>query len=283
MRILRDSEFFHSEHHAFCLFTMNNQLMEGVHGHDFDELVIVRNGSGFHIINDEVKFICQGDFFLVTTNDTHSYVSTNHLAVINILIRRDGHFHYLQHIDTLLARIKTQLQQPREMALSPAALGDVERWSQEIVARNESDYDPLYFALCEAAFLNIINTLCLCHQQQEAQSAEERGRANLIKALKTSGLRQLDWYALSDDNGVARRTMFRFIKRITGYTPVKFQTLYRVLKAQELLRTTDKTISEIAARCGFMNAIRLTEAYKHYFNYSPTHERELHSRVLTTI
>lgn len=44
---------------------MNNQLMEGVHGHDFDELVIVRNGSGFHIINDEVKFICQGDFFLL--------------------------------------------------------------------------------------------------------------------------------------------------------------------------------------------------------------------------
>lgn len=280
MRILRDSEFFHSEHHAFCLFTMNNQLMEGVHGHDFDELVIVRNGSGFHIINDEVKFICQGDFFLVTSNDTHSYVSTNHLAVINILIRRDGHFHYLQHIDTLLARIKTQLQQPREMALSPAALGDVERWSQEIVARNESDYDPLYFALCEAAFLNIINTLCLCHQQQEAQSAEERGRANLIKALKTSGLRQLDWYALSDDNGVARRTMFRFIKRITGYTPVKFQTLYRVLKAQELLRTTDKTISEIAARCGFMNTIRLTEAYKHYFNYSPTHEYSARNHLI---
>ena len=77
--------------------------------------------------------------------------------------------------------------------------------------------------------------------------------------------------------------MFRFIKRITGYTPVKFQMLFRVLKAQELLRTTDKTVSEIAACCGFMNAIRLTESYKRYFNYSPTHERELHSRVLTQI
>lgn len=50
---------------ATCVlsFSMNNQLMEGVHGHDFDELVIVRSGSGFHIINDLVRFICQGDFF----------------------------------------------------------------------------------------------------------------------------------------------------------------------------------------------------------------------------
>lgn len=283
MRILRDSEFFHSELHAFCLFTMNNQLMEGVHGHEFDELVIVRNGSGFHIINDVVKFICEGDFFFVTTNDTHSYVSTNNLSVINILIRRNHAFHFLQHIDTLLARLKNSRQQHVEGTLSPAALADIERWGQEIVARNESDYDALYFSLCEAAFLNIINTLFQCGNHQEALSAEERGRANLIKTLKTNSLRQLDWAALSDDNGVARRTMFRFIKRITGYTPVKFQMLYRVLKAQELLRTTDKTISEIAARCGFMNAIRLTESYKRYFNYSPGHERELHSRVLTNL
>ena len=50
MRILRENDFFHSEQHAFCLFSMNNQLMEGVHGHDFDELVIVRSGRGFILL-----------------------------------------------------------------------------------------------------------------------------------------------------------------------------------------------------------------------------------------
>lgn len=283
MRILRDSDFFHSEQHAFCLFTMNNQLMEGVHGHEFDELVIVRDGSGFHIVNDIVRFICKGDFFLVTKNDTHSYVSTNHLSVINILIRRNHNFHFLQNIDALLQCVKTQLQSRKDRTLTSSELANIECWSEQIIARNEHDYDALYFSQCESAFLNVINTLCLCGRQQQPLSVEEKGRVSLIKTLKSNSLRQLDWSALSDDNGVARRTMFRFIKRITGYTPVKFQMLFRVLKAQELLRTTDKTVSEIAARCGFMNAIRLTESYKRYFNYSPTHERELHSRVLTQI
>nr|WP_255581228.1 helix-turn-helix domain-containing protein [Kluyvera sp. EC_51] len=257
--------------------------MEGVHGHEFDELVIVRDGSGFHIVNDIVHFICKGDFFLVTKNDTHSYVSTNHLSVINILIRRNHNFHFLQNIDALLQCVKTQLQSRKDRTLTPSELATIEGWSEQIIARNEHDYDALYFSQCEAAFLNVINTLCLCGRQGETLSIEEKGRASLIKTLKSNSLRQLDWSALSDDNGVARRTMFRFIKRITGYTPVKFQMLFRVLKAQELLRTTDKTVSEIAARCGFMNAIRLTESYKRYFNYSPTHERELHSRVLTQI
>lgn len=283
MRILRENDFFHSEQHAFCLFSMNNQLMEGVHGHDFDELVIVRSGSGFHIINDLVRFICQGDFFLVTANDTHSYVSTNNLSVINILIRRPRSFHFLQHIDNLLDCIKEKLLQPTALALTQGALARIEVLSQEIISRNESNYDVLYFSLCEVAVLNIINTLCQCDRQTGALSPDERGRANLIRMLKTSSLRHLDWNVLSDDNGVARRTMYRLIKRVTGYTPVKFQMLYRVLKAQELLRTTDKTISEIAARCGFMNAIRLTESYRRYFHYPPSHERELHSRVLIAI
>lgn len=283
MRILRDSDFFHSEQHAFCLFLMNQQLMEGVHGHDFDEIVIVRDGSGFHIINDIVHFISQGDFFLVTTTDTHSYVSTNNLAVINILIRRGRGFQFLQDIDKLLEYVSAHFRDKSEQTLSPAAVAEIERWSQEIVSYNEDDYDALYFSRCETLFLNILNMLCQCGRGVETLSAEERGRANLIRAFKTNGLRHLDWNALSDESGVARRTMFRFIKRVTGYTPVRFQMLYRVLKAQELLRTTDINISEIAIRCGFVNAIRLTESYKRYFNYVPSYERQLHSRVLTII
>ena len=219
----------------------------------------------------------------MTANDTHSYVSTNNLSVINILIRRPRSFHFLQHIDNLLDCIKEKLLQPTALALTQGALARIEVLSQEIISRNESNYDVLYFSLCEVALLNIINTLCQCDRQTGALSPDERGRANLIRMLKTSSLRHLDWNVLSDDNGVARRTMYRLIKRVTGYTPVKFQMLYRVLKAQELLRTTDETISEIAARCGFMNAIRLTESYRRYFHYPPSHERELHSRVLIAI
>lgn len=278
MQILQENDFFHSRQHAFCLFLMNKQLIEGVHGHDFDEIVIVREGSGFHIINDTVQFICQGDFFLVTTSDTHSYISTNNLSIINILIRRTRGFNFLQGIDELLGNIATGRLGNGGQTLCPMALTRIERWCKEVIARNEYRYDSLYFLYVEARFINIINELCDTRQHKTALSREEKGRASLIKTLKLSCFRHLDWHALSEECGIARRTMFRFIKRVTGYTPMRFQLLYRILKAQELLRTTDKTVGEIAVRCGFPNTIRLTEAYKRHFKYSPTHERELHSR-----
>ena len=67
--------------------------------------------------------------------------------------------------------------------------------------------------------------------------------------------------------------MFRFIKQTTGYTPEKFQLRYRLLKTQELLRTTDYSIGEIALICGFTHHARLTEAYKKQFSRTPSQER----------
>lgn len=280
MQILQENDFFHSAQHAFCLFLINKQLKIDVHGHEFDEIVIVREGSGFHIINDVVQFICQGDFFLVTTKDTHSYISTNNLSIINILIRRDREFYFLQGIDSLLECIRTLGPKSGAQTLSVAALRRIECWCKDVIACNERGDDRRCFLYMETLFLNIINELCFCEKQAFTLSREEKGRASLINMLKLSCHRQLDWSALSDESGIAKRTMFRFIKRVTGYTPMRFQLLYRILKAQELLRTTDKSVGEIAARCGFPNTIRLTEAYKRHFKYSPTHERELHSRIL---
>lgn len=105
MKILKVSDFFLSEHHAFSLFDMNRQSMEDVHVHEFDELVIVRNGSGFHIINDQVEFIHKGDFFIVSAHDVHCYESTNKLSIINILLHKERPFHFINNIAELTAGI----------------------------------------------------------------------------------------------------------------------------------------------------------------------------------
>ena len=74
---------------------------------------------------------------------------------------------------------------------------------------------------------------------------------------------------------MSKRTMFRFFKQMTGTTPEQFQHIYRLLKAQELLRTTERPIKDIALACGFINASRLTESYKKRFLHTPSQERHL--------
>ncbi|POP44979.1 hypothetical protein CHU32_13950 [Superficieibacter electus] len=276
MKILRSNEFFLSEQHAFCLFILNNQQMEEVHGHEFDELVIVVAGSGFHIINDSVEFIYQGDFFFVTFNDTHSYLSTNHLSVINLLIRRERNFQYITNLDVLLRYLCGDSRQDKVHAacLSTEEVAQIVAYSNAINARNDDDYDALYFFATESIVMMMINQLCQSAARKNLlEKVEDARRKKLIHSLKHNYLQHINWSELSEECGIAKRTLFRFIKEITGYTPVRFQLLFRLLKAQELLRTTDKSVKEVAASCGFQNATRLTESYKRQFSYPPSQER----------
>ncbi len=278
MRILHSNDFFLSDLHAFCLFMLNNQQVEEVHGHEFDELVIVVAGSGFHIINDCVQFIYQGDFFYVTFNDTHSYLSTNKLSVINLLIRRERNFHYLVNIDKLLGYLKagSDCSSMTFHCLTSEEIARIVALTLAINARNDDGYDDLYFSATENAVLTIIDLLCQSTLRKTSRNQyEHSGRKYLIHALRHHYLQPINWNEICEESGMTRRTMFRFIKEVTGYTPVKFQQIFRLLKAQELLRTTDKTIGEVAIGCGFANAARLAESYKRQFFYPPSQERHI--------
>lgn len=278
MKIMQSHEFFLSEKHAFCLFMLGQQNLEEVHGHDFDEIVIVYEGSGFHIINDNVQFIYKGDFFFVSTTDTHRYISTNNLSVINVLIHKNRPFAFLSNVSKLIEKIEknNNLNNQHNVSLSSDDLERIINLSQVINRRQDDDFDDAYFSATEMAFFGIIDALYQCTQRRATrQSLDASGRKYLLNFLKYNYLRHIHWGDLCDESGMAKRTMFRFIKDITGHTPGNFQQLFRLLKAQELLRTTDKTINEIAIICGFQNAIRFTESYKRRFRYPPSQERKL--------
>ncbi|KGB02595.1 helix-turn-helix domain-containing protein [Leclercia sp. UBA5958] len=278
MKVLQSQEFFLSDRHAFCLFMLGKQNMEEVHGHDFDEIVIVSEGSGFHIINGSVEFIYKGDFFFVSVNDTHSYLSTNNLSVINVLIHKERSFFFLANIAKLIDILKenNSLRCTYDTSLSEEELDKILGFTQIINQLQDDEFDELYFSTAETAILGILDTLCRrARKKTLRQQAEACGRKYLINALKHNYLRHINWEGLCDESRMTKRTMFRFVKDVTGYTPAKFQLLFRLLKAQELLRTTDKTINEVAINCGFMNTVRFTETYKRQFRYTPSQERKL--------
>jgi len=276
MKILKVSDFFLSEHHAFSLFDMNRQSMEDVHVHEFDELVIVRNGSGFHIINDQVEFIHKGDFFIVSAHDVHCYESTNKLSIINILLHKERPFHFINNIAELTAGIKeyTGSMKRRRTGLTDEELVRVIELTEKITQQCDARYDNAYFATAESYLLSMIVMLYQCAMRKECRASEtESGKRHLLNHLRENYTCTINWDYLCEESGVAKRTMFRFIKEITGFTPERFQQRYRLLKTQELLRTSDLSIGKIATLCGFSTTSRLTEAYKKQFQRTPSQVR----------
>ena len=70
-----------------------------------------------------------------------------------------------------------------------------------------------------------------------------------------------------------RSQVFRRLKTITGKGPMEFIRERRLLRADELLHTTDKTVRQIAMELCFANPGYFSKYYKQYFGHLPGSRR----------
>ena len=69
--------------------------------------------------------------------------------------------------------------------------------------------------------------------------------------------------------GVCERECFRCFKQELGTTPLATLTDFRLRKAAELLRETDRSVSDIAAACGFATSSYFGKVFRSRMNLSP--------------
>jgi len=72
-----------------------------------------------------------------------------------------------------------------------------------------------------------------------------------------------------------RSTLYREVKKKTGRSVITLVKIVRLLKADILLKTSDRSISDIAYQVGFKAPSHFTTSYKKEFGYSPKEARNL--------
>lgn len=73
--------------------------------------------------------------------------------------------------------------------------------------------------------------------------------------------------------GVCERECFRCFKQELGTTPLSSLTDFRVRKAAELLRETDRSVTDIASACGFATSSYFGKVFRRRMNLSPLQYR----------
>ncbi len=73
--------------------------------------------------------------------------------------------------------------------------------------------------------------------------------------------------------GLVRTQFYRKIKALTNFSPVELIRNLRLQEAQILLKTTDRTISEIAYETGFSTPAYFTRCYREKYGETPTDTR----------
>lgn len=88
--------------------------------------------------------------------------------------------------------------------------------------------------------------------------------------------RDVDFEAIARDNGITLSHFRTVFKRVTGLPPTDYLNRVRILRALELLQTTDLPVSEIATQVGIYDANYFSRLFKKVTGYPPRYFKSIH-------
>ena len=96
----------------------------------------------------------------------------------------------------------------------------------------------------------------------------------IIKYLNENFCESLSISTISKMFGYSETYLCQKFKECTGLTIINYLNVLRLEKAQRLLKTTDKSINEIAFSCGFNDLTYFSHCFKNKLNISPSDFRK---------
>lgn len=97
--------------------------------------------------------------------------------------------------------------------------------------------------------------------------------ATAVNFIQENYARPITIDDIIQDIPISKYHFIRLFRRIMGVTPYSYLTNYRINRSKILLRSTEKTIADIAETCGFLDTSNFISQFKKHTGVRPTHYR----------
>jgi AraC-like DNA-binding protein len=249
-----------------------------LHSHGFDELVIILKGTGLHVVDGQEMPVKSGDVLVVAGAHMHEYKDMHGLALANILfdagalgmaqwdVRALPGFHALFELEPLL---RSQQKFTNRLRLTERQLqhaGDLlSRLTRETAGRK-----PGYRVMATGLFMELTVFLSRCYSERPDEGSIELLRiGDAIAHIETNFQQKISLEELAQKAHLSPRQFQRVFLEYVGRSPIDYLLHVRVNKAAELLRNTDRTITDIAFDCGFHDGNYLTRCFRKIMDQTP--------------
>jgi AraC-like DNA-binding protein len=140
----------------------------------------------------------------------------------------------------------------------------------------EGGKEQLRATTCKAWFLVILQALARLFYDEKAHENELLKRRqlaarfnDLLIRIRTNHHERISVESAAKISGMSKAQFTRQFKRVTGVTFVAYLTHIRLSEAARLLRHTEDSIAEIAARTGFSDQSYFDRCFKREFKQTP--------------
>jgi len=269
---LNKNDFFLTGVNSVVVAERHPQADFPSHDHDFDELVIVWRGNGLHIWNDIPYPITCGDLFYINAQDRHSYESVNMLALDNVLYCRERFRLSADWAQLLPDESASQAQ--RYWRLSTLGMS-VLRDKVDELAKECMKSEPLSIQLSEALLMQLALLLLRFRHQPDSGVLPDAHQLDLLlMALRANIAEPFHLETFCQQHQLSPRALKALFKQQTGMSVTHYLRQLRICRAMSLLRYGNKTISDVAAECGFDDSNYFSVVFNRACGVSPRDYRQ---------
>lgn len=192
--------------------------------------------------------------------------ATSHIPVL-LLTARSSEQQYIEGLQTGADMYMTKPFSAELLLANIASLlANRQKLRQRFKAQNSSSELPTILALASGKSRA---------QHSTSISPDRRFLDAFLKAMdKHMSNTNLKIEVIGDEIGLSRVQLYRKVKALTGMTPIEILRETRLKRAMQLLKTTDKTVSEIANEVGFATPGYFSSCFKKQYDKYPTDVRE---------
>jgi len=288
MEALNQSIDFHGKSvlnlHNFHI-NSTNQSSRKEHRHHYLEISYVKKGSGCYKVEDKYYDMQEGDVFVLNNIESHVICDVSpYDELVNMVIHFEPRFIWSSEsnfFDSRYLKIffdRNENFQNRLDRNNPAT-HEIRKLLLEI----EEEFlnkQVEYELMIKVKLLNIlVNLIRHYGYTKESKDTSTRMKQDImfmnkvIDYIDSHLSEDIKLSTLSEIAHVNSSYFSTLFKKYNGISPTDYIARKRIYKAMELIKSSDKSILEIAGACGFNNAANFNKTFKKITGKTPTYYR----------
>ncbi|MBE6687739.1 MAG: helix-turn-helix domain-containing protein [Ruminococcaceae bacterium] len=277
-RVLEGSELFA----PFGINIRINKVYQtkgSFHTHDFFEFVYVEKGFMVHNHNGRTHILTAGDVLCIVPGQIHSYTMAYEATIYNILFDRNAFgpaINEISSIDILKDILSCNTN------VFPVVKLNIPQRHEMMNMINKMVNEQIQTAIGWKTMLRV-HTLDFLIFFARAYASSQRERAfenaegvvyygyilKTLKFIEDNFKNDITSSEIAENVGISSDYITKQFKKELEITPLEYLRKYRIAKAIELIKTTDMSISDISAECGFNDLSLFSRVFKHTFGLTP--------------
>jgi AraC-like DNA-binding protein len=253
----------------------------GLHQHvDHYALYVVHGGRGVHEINGHPYVIARGDVYIAAPGSVHAYRDGENLEAdafcFQIDLFRDDEIAALRALSGFRGLFLDAADwSAHRLHLAPERWQEIEAQVREIISELGRAASRALEAevLARILFFRLLVALArLWNENAGSQVADYRdvGLAEVLRFCEAHFADEISVPQLAAKMFLSPSRFAELFKKQMGVPPGEYLRRLRLDKAQTLLKTGERSATEIAQECGFSDATQFSRAFKNAFGQTPS-------------